>query len=128
MKLLVYPRIKRLAIQGCISIALLCAVSTEGISQPIGDVISETISFLVRDWANDEDYNEWRPPQVMAIPASTKIYGACGIWLEGSHVAEIGSYLVSLSADFGDWSPKKQAQARVGVVVPVIRDPTLSER
>ena len=71
---------------------MLCAVSTEGKSQPIDDVISETTSFLVRDWANDEDYNEWRPPQVMAIPASTKIYGACGKWLEGSHVAEIGSY------------------------------------
>ena len=83
---------KRGAIHGFAAIALLFAVPTEGKAQSMDDVINATTSFLVRDWINDENYNEYRPPQVMAIPTSTKIYGACGKWTEGDHVAEIGSY------------------------------------
>lgn len=92
MILSVIQLIKRIALNGSIAIALTCSASTESRAQSMDNVINETSSFLVRDWANDSDYNEWRPPQVMAIPASTRIYGACGEWLKGDHVGEAGSY------------------------------------
>ena len=92
MNLSILPMFKRYAIHGLAAISMLCAVSAEGKAQSMDNVINTTTSFLVRDWVNDENYNEWLPPQVMAIPPSTKIYGACGNWLEGDHVGETGSY------------------------------------
>ena len=92
MNVSILSMFKRCAINGFAAIALLLAVSTEGKAQSMDNVINATTSFLVRDWVNDEDYNEWLPPQVMAIPPSTKIFGACGDWLEGDHVGETGSY------------------------------------
>ena len=91
MNISILPMFKRCAINGFAAIALLLAVSTEGNAKSMDDVINLTTSFLIKDWVNDENYNEWLPPQVMAvIPGSTRIYGACGEWLKGDHVA--GSY------------------------------------
>ena len=91
MNISILPMLKRCTIHGFAAIALFFAVPTEGNAQSMDDVINLTTSFLVRDWVNDKNYNEWLPPQVMAaIPGSTRIYGACGEWLEGDHVA--GSY------------------------------------
>ena len=84
--------LKRIALTGLAASSLLCAVSTESKAQSMGAVIDMTTSFLVKDWASDSAYNEWKPPQVMAIPGSTVIYGACGDWRDGDHVAEAGSY------------------------------------
>ena len=72
MSLSVIQIIKRIALNGSIAIALSRSASTEGRAQSMDKVINETSSFLARDWANDSDYNEWRPPQAMAIPASTQ--------------------------------------------------------
>ena len=83
---------KRYIVQGFAAITLLLSMPIEGKAQSMDTVINATTSFLVRDWANDEDYNDWWPPQVMAIPASTKIFGACGDWLKGDHVGSIGSH------------------------------------
>ena len=49
--------------------------------------VSANHSSALLTWANDSDYNEWRPPQVMAIPASTRIYGVCGEWLKGGDIS-----------------------------------------
>jgi len=92
MSLSAIQLIKKIALNGSIAIALSSSLTTEGKAQSMDNVISQTTSFLVRDWVNDKEFNDWRPPQVMAIPASTKIYGACGKWLQGDHVGEAGSY------------------------------------
>ena len=92
MSLSAIQLIKKIAVNGFIAIALIGSASIEGKSKSIDSVIDKTATFLVRDWADNKDFNEWRPPQVMAIPSSTKIYGACGKWREGDHVADTGSY------------------------------------
>ena len=113
---------KRCAINGFAAIALLLAVSTEGNAKSMDDVINLTTSFLVRDWVNDENYNEWLPPQVMAaIPGSTRIYGACGEWLKGDHVA--GSYYcpathtIILEAEELDWFYNEFGPSAVAYVI-----------
>lgn len=52
----------------------------------IENAIESTTKYLINNWDQDPNLEE-RPPQVLPLVAGSKVYGACGEYIEGSEVA-----------------------------------------
>ena len=64
----------------------------------INSTIESTTKFLLTRWASNEELNKHQPPQVLPLPAGSKVYGACGERVTGDEV--LGSSYCSSTNTF----------------------------
>ena len=68
------------------SAVLAILIGSNVCAQPLAETIDKTTQFLLKDWLTDPEFKDFRPPQVITINATAKVYGGCGEFIQGDEV------------------------------------------